>query len=379
MSGKLLPSFINKGLKVPFWPLLWVFSKIFGLVVQLRNFAYDRKIFKIYKMPYPVVSVGNLTVGGTGKTPLIDFLACYAENKGLKVLIASRGYKSQNNGVSKVDPAPLDAPNRFGDEPVWLARKHPALSVYVGSDKVAVAQWIAQNHRPDALFVDDGFQHRRLGRDLDLLIIDATEENTEQNFDERLLPLGRWREPLKNLKRADAIILTKTNLATTEKLKSLEQKIRNHLTEAAPLPLAKAPSTLARVFHFPIKMQSLVAISSGRTVAPEQLLGRKVLLVSGIARPAGFFKLTQETTQAKIVDHLIFPDHYRFQKSDVESLKEIRLKKGAEFIILTEKDATKCARFFGDEPVLVAKVALEPSGDLTHLYDLLDRVICKSS
>jgi tetraacyldisaccharide 4'-kinase len=192
------------------FPLRWMYQGVTGT----RNWMYDHGVLKQHHVATKVISIGNLTVGGTGKTPVTLAVVDYLKMKNKSVGVVSRGYKREEKGVLEVDLS-ASAGQKFGDEPALIKFTHPDVPVVVGERRVAAAQEILAKAAVDFLVCDDAFQHRSLHRDLNILLFDATE--TVKNY--RVLPVGRAREQINPaLKRADIIILTKSNLVSAEEL-----------------------------------------------------------------------------------------------------------------------------------------------------------------
>ena len=196
-------------------------SKAYGLAMKGKDFLYQAGFADVIDLPVPVLSVGNLSVGGTGKTPVTDFLLRESERHGLKALVVSRNYKAQSRGIHRVDTTRKNGAQFFGDEPFWLAQKHPQFPVYVGPMKAWTAVQAVKENEVDLVIVDDGFQHRGLHRDFDCVLLDATASEAS----ERLLPAGRFREDFSALKRAELVIITKANWATSARVEKLKTKI----------------------------------------------------------------------------------------------------------------------------------------------------------
>ena len=193
--------------------ILAPFSFLYSQVMALRNLLYDRDVLPTFEVGIPIVSVGNLTLGGTGKTPLICELVAWALENKLHPGVVSRGYRGQVRGVELVTPN--GDPSYFGDEPVMIASRFANVPVYVGADRVAAVKKMIEHQKVDIIFADDAFQHRRLGRKADIVVVDCTEAIS--NY--RVVPVGRARENVRGLDRADFIILNKVNLATPEQKK----------------------------------------------------------------------------------------------------------------------------------------------------------------
>lgn len=221
------------------------FSSLYGKFSDLRNRFYDRRFFESVRLGAPTISVGNITVGGTGKTPLVAYLAeLLAKNGGDgRVCIISRGYKRQNATrrvlVSDGEKILTDV-SKAGDEPFELAKKLLGKTIVIAdADRVSAAHWARENFEISAFILDDAFQHRRAGRDLDLVVIDATNPFGNR----KTLPFGILREPLENLRRADLIVVTRTNLVNGSELEKLETEI-SVLTDA---PIFRASNKISNL------------------------------------------------------------------------------------------------------------------------------------
>lgn len=298
-------------------------STLFGHTVGLRNFLYDKKILSSFSSKAWVVSVGNITVGGTGKTPCVDFLLSLLEKKNHKVAVISRGYKSQKKGFNKVDKDHAHAGFLFGDEPSWLASRHPKVPVYISPDRVKGVLAIEKEFSPEIIIADDAFQHRRLLRDRDIVVIDATEE--KENY--RLLPMGRARESFDSLRRAHAIFLTKTNLVTSDVLRWVHGNIRFN----------------KNIFNFEMIVDKIYNFSNVNLA--RDFSGQAVALVSGIGKPQNFEKILN---RYKIERHLKYPDHARYDEHKVREILSLQEKMP---VITTEKDYIKLKSY----PVLEGK------------------------
>jgi tetraacyldisaccharide 4'-kinase len=262
---------------------------IFGLGVALRNGLYDRQVLKSRKLVRPVVSIGNISVGGSGKTPLVVALGNLLKARGIEFDVLSRGYGRSSAEIAIVDPA--GTPAEFGDEPLLIARKL-GVPVVVGADRyqaglLAEAKLLSKLH-----LLDDGFQHRRLHRDFDIVMLPGSD------LKGNLLPFGRLREPLRSLSRADAAVIA---------------------PDSRPPKQAKLVWRARREIHF--------ADSRAKTVA-----------FCGIARPWQFFAGLKQLGM-ELVATVAFRDHHRYQQSDVDRLQRIKRQTGAREFITTEKDA----------------------------------------
>jgi len=299
---------------------LYLLSLPYGWAVGARSLFYSLRLLKTKTLPCPVVSVGNITVGGTGKTPLVMMLARGLMDRGISVAILSRGYK----GTKTSEPVVSDgksiflSPEESGDEPFLMAQVCKGVPVLIGKDRFANGRVALQRFGIKGLLLDDGYQHLPLHRDLDILLIDS-----HIGFgDHHLLPRGILREPLSHLRRAHLFLLTKVD--DLEASRPLEKKIH----EIHPG---------AQVFHSHFQPMSLVD-PKGEQEELYALKGKKILALSGIANPNDFSSLLRKC-EMEIVSEAIFPDHHFYMSKDLSSIKE--KSKGVDWIVTTEKDMLK--------------------------------------
>lgn len=330
------------------------FALLYALGVQVRSASFQRGLLKTTKINVPVISIGNITAGGTGKTPLTAFLAKRFAQDRKRVTILSRGYKGKVRGVEEVTKE--GSAEKFGDEPFWLARELKGLArVFVGANKVAAAQQAQET--ADVMIADDAFQHRYLGRDFDLVVIDATEP-LENYFP---LPWGQGRESFSSLQRAHAIVVNKVNLASEAWLRKLRMLIRDHARPQIP------------IFEVSYIIRQVESKKSNERCDLSELGGLKILLVSGIGRPKAFERLFNHF-KIEIVDHVVFPDHHRYTDKDFSEIERRAAAKNAHLIITTEKDAVKFSRWDPELPLFISR--LELAGvQLEELYETIRRHI----
>jgi len=266
-------------------------SSTFGAIVRTRNRLYDSGRLPNKKLQGPVVSIGNLSVGGAGKTPFVIALGELLKARGIKFDVLSRGYGRKSRGVALVNPAGLASD--FGDEPILIARKL-GVSVVVGEDRYQAGQFAEAKFGPQMHLLDDGFQHRRLARDFDIVLI------TPEDAQDQLLPAGGLREPLSSLSRADAVVLT----------------------------------TGANEADFPIKEKLIWRAKRG--IVSGNLPSSPVAFC-GIARPKPFL-LQLRLFGIHPVAEAIFRDHHSYTESDVRDLLKAKAESGADGFVTTEKD-----------------------------------------
>jgi tetraacyldisaccharide 4'-kinase len=300
---------------------LWPLSAAYRRALGAREALYRRGWARVERVPVPVVSIGNLSVGGTGKTPLVEKLCGLLHHHGLRPAVVSRGYRRRggesltvvSRGDGRGPAVPVEA---AGDEPYLLAAHLPGAIVVVGADRVGAAR-AAVDLGAGVVIADDAFQHRRLARDVDLLAIDATNP-TEAGW---LLPAGRLREPLEAARRATGFLITRCDkVGETTSLRTL---YRRHNPTAPFFQTATRPTGLL--------------LPDGREAEPQQLRDEGVIAFCGIGRPDLFVR-DLERLGARVRALLPFPDHHWFADGDLEAVAEKARAAGVSAIVTTEKD-----------------------------------------
>lgn len=330
---------------------LHLLSLIYYIAVNIRLFSFGAGLFKATKLGCKVISVGNITVGGTGKTPTVELLATRLKEKGLKVAILSRGYKRKGKGIGIVSDGEriLLGPDEAGDEPYMLARRLRNIPVLVGSDRYRVGRYAMERFPLDVIILDDGFQHISLKRDLDILLVDG-----EKGFGNGyLFPRGPLREPLSSIKRAGIVLINKASAKSV----GISDRIRNIHPEPA---LIKSS----------YKGERLVSLWSGEQASLERLSGGKVMALSAIADPSSFLNLLS-SLGGEIVSDISFPDHYSYTSGDLKDIMEKARRAGAGFIVTTEKDAVKLEQLGArtDIPIYCLEIGLDMHGDEERFID----------
>lgn len=331
----------------PWTCLLAVFSVLYGLGLKLRFLAYRHGFFKRKSLPGFVVSVGNLTAGGTGKTPATVMLAKWALNQGYRVAVLSRGYggryKSKVFEVSDGENI-IGDPTETGDEPYLLAKNLPGVPVVLSKKRYLGGLFAHKKFGTDFFVLDDGFQHLELERDLDLVLMDAADPFGNGHS----LPWGPLREPLDNLARADAVILTRFDNGSPG-----EAGLNFLRSRFSGMPLFRAD-------HLPKKV---VLPCLNEIHGPEFLKGKRVLAFGGIARPDAF-RRTLTKLGAHVVCFKGFGDHYRYTRDEIQVLIRKKEECGADYILTTEKDWMRVFSFMSNYPEI---------GYLCIEFDLLSR------
>ena len=298
----------------------------YAVVVRARNVAYDRGSLKQHRVEVPVICVGNLTMGGTGKTPMVEYLARWFRQRQVRVAIVSRGYRA--------------VAGQGNDEAKELAEKLPDVPHIQNPDRVAASRLAIDELDMQLILLDDGFQHRRLARDVDIVLIDALEPFGYGH----LFPRGMLREPLSGLRRARLVALTRADLVSDERRRELRQRVCGHVPEAAWIEVAHQPAGLARMGQslgdLPIGDGSSPGTSSPETGALESLRGKRVVAFCGIGNPNGF-RLSLESCGVELLGFHEFPDHHDFTREDVEKLREAGVALQPDLFVCTHKDLVK--------------------------------------
>ncbi len=303
-------------------------ATIYGGVVATRNALYERHILRARSLQGPVISVGNLSTGGTGKTPFVLLLGELLKARGVKFDVLSRGYGRKTRGVLLVDPAGL--PAEFGDEPLLIARKLQ-VPVIVGEGRHLAGLFAEARFGPQLHLLDDGFQHRRLARDFDIVLL------TPQDAKDRLLPAGRLREPLRSLRRADAVVLA---------------------SGASP-------------DSFPLQEQLVWRVRRG--IAPQNVPARPIVFC-GIARPQNFV-LQLRAANIDLVAEAFYRDHHAYTEKDVRELLSLKQRSEAGGFVTTEKDAVNLGPYLSSlEPLSVVPVRMQLDDAANALDTMLRKI-----
>jgi tetraacyldisaccharide 4'-kinase len=306
-------------------PLLTTLSYPYNWAHQLRLQAYRRRWAAARRLPCRVISIGNLTLGGTGKTPLVEVVAGLLQQEGIRVCVLSRGYGGRaQSGITVVSDGErcLVPPEVAGDEPILLAEHLAALPVIVGKDRYAAGMFAVERFGVDAIVLDDGFQHVQLARDLDILLLDALRPFGNG----RLFPRGELRDRPAAIARADAIVLTRWESDTAPAL-LVPQLCRSNL----PLFCSQ---------HTPLDLRVL---ADGHILPLASLKGQRIVAFCGIGRPH-HFRLTLQRLGAEIVTFVAFPDHYPYMRSEIEQLVEVAKQHRVDILVTTEKDGVRLRR-----------------------------------
>lgn len=329
---------------------------LFSWLLSLRPWLYQVGFLKQIHVSPRVVSIGNLTLGGTGKTPFTLRVAQLLKNEGFRVAIVCRGYKrtSRESCLLVSDGKSLLADAlASGDEAQWLARRLPDVPIVVGRSKSESARWVEKTLHVDWIIVDDGFQHLRLARDKNLLLLDE-----DHPFDNgKIVPLGRLREPAAALRRSDMIVWVRESVCA-----SIAEKTKERESLIPQVPQFKARR----------KFVGIHSLEADVTPMVETIKTKKWIAFCGLARPEQFLKgLAEEGWQLAATQ--IFPDHHRYRPEDLQQLLIQRQKTGADGLITTAKDAINLpSRAFGECPCYVYEIAMSIEDEPRLLKALLN-------
>ena len=310
-------------------------SKIYGGAVKLRHKFYQKGVVKSRRLPCRVISVGNLSVGGTGKTPMTIYLAKLIQDFGNKAVVVSRGYKGRaerEGGVVSDGKVLLMGPETAGDEPYMMAVNLKNVPVIVGKNRFEAGMLAVRKFKPDVLVLDDAFQHLKLGRDLDLVLL-----NCRRPFGNgHILPRGILREPVSALSRADALILTRSDDVLLD-AKNAIHGLKNR-SSTADKPIFSA-------FHVPyvhnvIKGKTRISEQKTHSLSTESLevlKGRKAFIFSGLADNDEFHR-TVQSLDCVVSGSMEFPDHHSYSGVDIENIFQSARHANADCLVTTEKD-----------------------------------------
>lgn len=348
-------------------------SFAYSQLMKVRTEIYRKNLLPgllpVERAGCPVISVGNITLGGTGKTPVVSHLLSWFSEKNIKPGVVSRGYKGRYCGVVSVKPGHTEL---FGDEPTMLKGFHRNVPIYLAKKRIEACRELVQKEWVDVIVADDAFQHRGLYRDVDIVVMDALEPL--ENY--KVIPSGRARESLEALQYADYIILNKVNLSSHDSVKALLDLIR----EYTPCPVVSSEYVSRGIKPLGLSFSGGEVLGKGSQENKEKgKWNKKALLLSGIGNPESFEKLVVGEG-IKVREHLKYPDHHRFTKSDIDRAL-CRLKSlDAERVIVTDKDAVKIsmlADIWGPIWSLELQMRFDPSW--YHIREEILEKICLGS
>lgn len=334
-------------------------SWLYGMGMRLRTRLYESRWLERARLPHPVVSVGNLTTGGAGKTPVVMYLARVLKGAGMRPAVLSRGYRghAENSRLLVSDGERLlCSPADSGDEPYLIASSLPGVPVAVGKDRAASAELVPGFGSDSKLVfvLDDAFQHLRIERDLNMLVLDASDPWGGG----RLLPFGRLREPLAAFKKADWVLITRAHLPFDHEALETEVRLRNRL---------------APISYFYHDALALLDRETGREVPLRDLENRRVVALCAIGSPAVFLSDLAHY-QLRVVESFVFRDHHPFTQLDLGQVDEAVTRLGAEAVVTTEKDAVRLRDLTIKARVMLFRIEAKPEEPADFERRFLDEI-----
>jgi tetraacyldisaccharide 4'-kinase len=342
---------------------LFPLAVLYDAITFFRNKAFDLGLLRTERVQVPVIAVGNLTAGGTGKTPIVEYLVALLLDRGKKVAVLSRGYGRSTRGVVVVSDGRNVLVNaaKGGDEAVQVARKFADAVVIVAERRVQGARRAIDEFGAEVLVLDDAYQHRSLHRDCNILVIDASKDLRL----ELPLPAGRRREPLSAMRRASVVVWAGNRGGAS--LHDLRQLVQ---------PWFDGPMVRALV-----DIEDLVHAGSGERMNAAALASKKVLAFSGIGNP-GRFAETVAASGAELAGWVAYPDHHRYDRGDIEGLLETFQNSHADLMLTTEKDAIRMMaddaireNFLGRFPVWYLPIVVRLTEGEKTLHEMVARVV----
>ncbi len=340
--------------------LLIPFYLLYRVVIWMRNFCYTSGIIKQKQLPCRVISVGNIVAGGTGKTPAVIAIAKLLQENNYKVGVLLRGYKGKSNReITLVSDGEklLCTRDQCGDEADMLARQLKNIPVAVGKKRYLTGKAILKRYECNVLILDDGFQHRQLSRDLDILTVDATQPYGTG----KMLPIGTLREPKSSIQRADLILLTRTDIPNID-----IAKIRAELNRIAP------NTQILESVHAPTSLCLLNQQGENISLRVDFLKRKRILAVCGIGNPQAFVS-TLRKYNPETVELYAFADHHVYTVSDLENIRLRMNQYESEYIAITQKDEQKITSLSPDLPIVVLGIELVITDGIEVLMEFVKR------
>ena len=319
-------------------------SLLWDGVYRLRRFLYNYDILKSEKFQVPIISVGNLTFGGTGKTPFTIWLSEYLNAQNKKVMVLTRGYKGKlesSSGILRSGKRLGFNPYEYGDEALLLVRRLKDAVIVVGKKRKENLDFYFEKEYPDVVLLDDGHQHLKLKRNLNIVLFDAL--MSPERY--KVAPMGYMREGFSALRDADLIVIGRASQVDEERLNTLKEMISKHCH----------PETHFSLMDY--RPRGFFNSSYELSLSNEQIQGQKVVCIAGIASPESFFNLV-ESMGADVIRRQSFPDHYFFSVDEVKNILDEAAKENA-IVVTTEKDIVKIRRIIDDPRVLYLEIQVD--------------------
>ncbi|WP_041606065.1 tetraacyldisaccharide 4'-kinase [Halothermothrix orenii] len=318
--------------------ILSILEKIYNLLILLRRLLYNLNLVKPGEVEARVISVGNITAGGTGKTPLVIYLAKKLAEEN-RVVVISRGYQSQSEGeepsVVSDGRNILTDVSEAGDEVYMMATLLGGVPLITGSNRYKAARLASRRFNAEIIILDDGFQHWQLKRDVDIVMIDGLKPFGQG----RLIPRGFLREPLSGLKRADFFVISRAHHISREKLQEIKDTLCQYNQNAVVYEATTSSVYLKELSVASLEMKSI--IHKKRPL--DELKGAKVIAVCGLGNPRSFYR-DLEISGAEVIETLSFNDHHQYRPDDFDKIINLARQKAIDIVITTEKDAVKFSR-----------------------------------
>jgi len=323
--------------------LLSPLSHLWETLYRIRRSFYEYGLLKKNYFKVPIISIGNVTFGGTGKTPMIIWLTKTMEDHKLKPAILTRGYKGElehKSGIIKGGQRFRSNPKQFGDEPLLISRKMKSGAVIVGKNRSANLKKYFAEVEPDVVLLDDGFQHIQLYRSYNIVLFDASLPLDRY----RTAPMGYLREGLTALKDADAIVVSRADQVPEEKIESLLDMLSHH--HRSDIPISK----------FKYAPDGVLDCFDNRVMDVSDFAGKNIVALTAIASPESFYQIIEDNG-GNIVEKCIFPDHYFFTQSDINEIL-MKCAKYNAIVVASEKDMVKIRRVTQDKKIVYINISV---------------------
>jgi tetraacyldisaccharide 4'-kinase len=340
--------------------LLSPLSFLWDFIHRLRRFFYYYGLFPQNDFQVPIISIGNLTFGGTGKTPFTLWLGSWLLENQKRVMVLTRGYKGKlenSSGIIRAGRRLGFNPNEYGDEASLLARRLKNATIVVGKNRSANLDFFFESEKPDVVLLDDGHQHLKLGRDLNIVLFDST-----MPFESyKVAPSGYMRENFQALQDTSVVVFTRADQVDEEKIERLKEKINPYMSKDAIFVRMKYQAS------------GLYDLGYRKKFDLSDLKDKKVIAVAGIASPGSFYKILEENG-AELVEKISYPDHHYFKPTEMEDI----LAKAAHheaIVVTTEKDMVKMRRIVDDNRIVYLEISTSFIEGEEKLKQLLSRVL----
>jgi tetraacyldisaccharide 4'-kinase len=339
--------------------LLLPFSWIWDIVHRVRRHFYFYGVFKQNHFEVPIVSIGNLSFGGTGKTPFTLWMSKYLDDIGMKVMILTRGYKGDlenSSGIIRAGRKLGFNSQDYGDEATLLARRQKSVTVVVGKNRSSNLEYYFEEINPDVVLLDDGHQHLNLSRNLNIILFDVTMPLEKY----KVAPMGYLREDFSALRDTDVIVFGKVNQVPQSTIDDLEKLIKPHIS---------SDTIFGQMIYRPT---GFFDVSYKKKFDLSELENQNIIAVAGIASPHSFFELLADLN-TNVVQTFTYPDHHYFTLEEMREILNTADKKNA-LVITTEKDMVKMRRIVDDDRMLYLEILIEFVSGEEEIKNILSSV-----